>query len=304
MLELLLSSGMGSKNKPPPKPVYLTSNPAEPLRAGGSTAVIGDLIYMLNGVKAVNGTQARAFSRYNILTGAWSQLATPPMADNAYAPLLVYNGLLYYYNYYSGIVVYNPAANTWGTVITIPSVYRRYYDSYGAIANKFYFVGGTPTNGLTWSYDPGTNTWETKLTCPVNAYVSSGAVWDGDLYIWGGALMPEGAPPNGDGFIYRYRPADNTWTKLVYVKPSCNFSMVFAHNGKIYIAGGITALTPQSYKDEVHQYDIATGGVKLFATLPKPMDSSMVVVAKNKAFFYGGKNATAVFSDFFTLDLP
>ena len=93
------------------------------------------------------------------------------------------------------------------------------YFYYGAIVNDgsyAYLVGGYQGGAGNASgdgyrvirrYDTANNSWLTLADMPIQVYLNGGAYYNGNIYSFGNGYY-------GNGYIYRYTIASNSWVQL------------------------------------------------------------------------------------------
>jgi N-acetylneuraminic acid mutarotase len=151
---------------------------------------------------------------------------------------------------------YNPSTNTWATKAPMPT--GRTQLAVGVVnvggSDKIYAIGGL-ANGINLTtveeYDPGTNTWTTKVPMPTGRRALAVGVVGGKIYAIGGS---------GDVCVHcatveEYDPATNTWTTKTPM-PTGRYGLAVGVVGsKIYVVGGTSSAS--SYLTTVEEGTLA-----------------------------------------------
>lgn len=199
---------------------------------GGGTAILlsdGTVIVCASGTTAVSAQWSKLTpdKTGNYLNGTWSLIAPMSTARDFFASNLLPSGKLFVQGgEYSGPAgvqnfintgeMYDPVANTWTPIATFPQ--PNFGDDPSVLLNNGKIlcgylgdggVGGA-TDGLTYLYDPASNTWAQTGT-KLNKDQSDEETW---------CLLPDGSvlsydvfasSPTGPGTAQRYVPSTETW---------------------------------------------------------------------------------------------
>jgi N-acetylneuraminic acid mutarotase len=110
----------------------------------------------------------------------------------------------------------------------------------GVVGARFYTAGGFDcTSGFrndTFSYDPRTDTWQSRPAMPTARDSAVGVVADGILYVIGGNF--EGSVAT----VQAYDPNTDTWTTKTPMPTPRDYVVAGAVGGLIYVAGGSESL--------------------------------------------------------------
>jgi len=102
-----------------------------------------------------------------------------------------------------------------------------------------------------------------------------------------GTTSPSGG---AKGFLLRYDPSSNTWTKLANAPSGHQFPGVTTIQGKVYVVGGINSTHTVSTALEI--YDPASNTWSTKAPLPSARHSLTAVAIFGKLYAVGGTNAS------------
>lgn len=218
----------------------LTSMPTA--RLALAAAGVNGRIYAFGGIAnwPTNLAPTTILEVYNPTTNSWTSSTTPvckgcvpgpaPMPGVAgsgisYLAAAVANGKIYAVGGDDGgtatnpLQVYDPAANAWSSLTSMPTPRRELAAS---VANgKIYAIGGNAGSGPTLTclstveaYDPGANTWTEAagLSSPTSDLAASDA--NGAVYTLGGVFFSGGSSQLFNS-VQRYVPAATLYT---YVK--------------------------------------------------------------------------------------
>ena len=118
-----------------------------------------------------------------------------------------------------------------------------------AVNGKFYVFGGYGGIGpsgyygvfnFNEVYDPAANTWTTLAQKPTTTAGAVSAVYDGKIYLFGGAYSYDG--PGGKLVPYNvveaYNPANDTWQSKANMPKTLESFAVAVHGDSAYVIGG------------------------------------------------------------------
>lgn len=156
------------------------------------------------------------------------------------------------------------STDLWATCANMPTA-RKNHRAEG-INGKFYVVGGIIDNnwtrtGKTECFDPVTNTWSTKATCPLASYGGGSGVYNNKMYYIGGNSG------NADDSNYCYDPSTNTWTSKAYM-PDGKYLVGSTSNDKyIFITHGLSYNSSGAEVNSNLCYDASTNTWTTKATI-------------------------------------
>lgn len=204
------------------------------------------LIYAIggqNGSGFLNTVEA-----YNPSTNSWNTLPGMPLRRRDVAAVTGPDGRIYViggenrfddtgFSQINEVDVYDPAANSWSTVASMPT------PRYGIAAvlgpdGRIYVFGGSGFGSILNTvevYTPSTNSWATAAPMPT-ARSGAAAVLgpDGRIYVMGG-----GSFTGVFNTVEAYNPATNTWATVAPM-PTARTLLAAAPgpDGRIYAIGG------------------------------------------------------------------
>ena len=151
---------------------------------------------------------------------------------------------------------------------------------------KIYAVGGVNENGFLGTveeYDPSTNQWTYKKDMPTARAGLALTAYNGLIYAIGGH--------NGDGqylnTVEVFNPTANTWTAITSNLPAAGTGFsVGVMDGRIYVIGGWNG----DYIKDIAEYNIGTGGWRMWEGLKTPRTGTGAVAAGNMIYVIGGSN--------------
>jgi N-acetylneuraminic acid mutarotase len=184
-----------------------------------AAAAFGGRVYAVGGYNNTNG-YLNTLEAYNPSTNSWTTLMPMPTARfdlaAAAAPCHGASGTCLYAiggNDGSAVLAtveqYNPATNTWSTLMPMPTARTALAAAAGA---HVYAVGGYDKHatdlGTLEQYDPPTNTWATLMPMPTPRHYLGAAAFNGNVYALGGVSGTFLAT------FERFNVASNTWATL------------------------------------------------------------------------------------------
>jgi len=259
-------------------------------RHRGTGMAIGNKGYM--GLGHYNGSGFNYIKsdwwEYDPSANSWSQKADYPFPTYAassftigmkgYVGAGVSAGNLFY--------SYDPIANVWAPIASVPAGAT---DQVGFSVNgKGYFIY---SNSL-YEYDPGLNTWSTKLNPPFSAWS-----WSSAFDINGKAYVKSGNE------FWEYTSSNDTWiTKAAFPGVATGGSASFVVNGKGYIVCGGYIGWLSELTTEVWEYDPTLNvwsAMTEFPAMARRFTNGLAI--GNKGYVGLGTNGTN-FRDFWEFD--
>lgn len=235
-------------------------------RFAAATFTIGDTVaYVGGGCDGINKDSLFSdFYRYNISTGAWTQVAdltvggVPVRRQMAVGFSVngkgyVGSGIDKNSTFQKDFYAYDPATGTWSQIASLPGAARARATAFGLDAvSTGYVVGGSSDNNIylsdVYAYNPAANSWTADQGLPFdNRAGASSFVLNGKGYVLGG-FNENGLSP----YFYQYDPGkaghwitqrqittatdssfDDTWTTI---ERTDGVAMVIG--GKVYYTTG------------------------------------------------------------------
>ncbi|OBR09620.1 Kelch repeat-containing protein [Colletotrichum higginsianum IMI 349063] len=201
----------------------------------------------------------------------------------------------------------------WENLTDIPIVARQEHTGVMLPPDNLVIFGGIIPNAsavpipfttvnMVQSYSIGSKSWRTLAPLPRAMNHVNVAVVDGKVYAFGG--LDDGGPEqmvlNAVGDSWVYDPAGDAWTPLPPVPDvPRGMAALGVHDGRIFLAGGFTALGmrgqgPHASVSDVSVFDTKTGKwlpdlIPANARhLPAPRDHAGYVVVDGKLYVVGG----------------
>ncbi|HOU13409.1 MAG TPA: S8 family serine peptidase [Anaerolineae bacterium] len=212
---------------------------------------------------AVSPQPTNAHWCYDIAARAWSRRAPMPAARFAGAYGLI--GSRFYiaggfdasFTGYRTLYIYDIARDVWSTGADLPTA--RGGQASGVLNGQLYSAGGSakssyPADCPTYTYNPATNTWTTRASCPLQSGYgfflggSVGSAYHRRLFAGG----------HYDAYYgwYAYDPSTDAWEPLANLPYHRTPLLVEdPRKGRIYTLGGLVGWTPQR---GVWAYDYTT----------------------------------------------
>jgi len=163
------------------------------------------------------------------------------------------NGKTYLFGGYNNSALnkveeYNPNTNTWTTKTNMPTakgvfgtavVNDKVYIIGGFTGNPAYFNSGSALSSVE-EYDPASDSWKSKSPIPDPLFWTSAAVYNGKIYVFGGARNQTTPATN---IVYVYDPLTDTWSTKNNMPVSLQGFASIVVNNKIYLLGGYNEST-------------------------------------------------------------
>ena len=192
------------------------------------------------------------------------------------------------------------AANEAGTghwMTGAPAPAARTEVAVAALDGLIYVVGGfeRPNSWKFWqssvsarveAYDPATNRWASRPDLPMGLHHAGAAGLDGALYVVGGFTVSEDTLWNPSDRVFRFNPADETWTERASLPTARGGLAVTTLQGKLYAVSGYDG---QRNPAAVEVYDPARDQWTDAAPLPTPRDHLAAVSIGETLYAIGGR---------------
>ena len=135
-------------------------------------------------------------------------------------------------------------------------------------------------------YDPATNRWSSRPDLPMGLHHAGAAVLDGALYVVGGFTVSDDTLWNPSNRVFRFNPADETWTERAPLPTARGGLAVTTLQGKLYAVSGYDG---QRNPAAVEVYDPARDQWTAAAPLPTPRDHLAAVSLGETLYAIGGR---------------
>jgi hypothetical protein len=184
-------------------------------------------------------------------------------------------------NVYSLMQAYDPAANAWTTLASMPTA--RYEFGTTELNGQLYAIGGNPGcasagNAIraVEAYVPISNSWSSKALLPTGSWGAGVASANGRIYALGGFA----------NYNYCYDPTNNSWSVKTPVPITYSFGAEAVVNGIIYIMGGSGPLA------SVYAYDPVANTWTSKASMPTARSSGAGAAVNGIIYVAGGSSST------------
>jgi N-acetylneuraminic acid mutarotase len=220
------------------------------------------------------------------------------VADNAagQATLYIFGGNFGQVSW-DDIEAYNYVTNTWTLRGRFPESRRSATNGVGKIGNQLFISGGyAPSSSGTdfgygaiqktlYAYDPVANRMIRKADMPRTGADGATGVINGKLYVLASTCGYD-CSERLIRRLYRYDPATNVWTGLVWCPRFHIYGAGGAINGKFYVVGGNTPFIGPNADLDV--YDPITNKWKALAPMPDARTHAAAAVVDNVLYVVGG----------------
>ena len=135
-------------------------------------------------------------------------------------------------------------------------------------------------------YDPATNRWSSRPDLPMGLHHAGAAVLDGALYVVGGFTVSDDTLWNPSDRVFRFNPADETWTERAPLPTARGGLAVTTLQGKLYAVSGYDGRRNPA---AVEIYDPARDQWTAAAPLPTPRDHLAAIAIGETLYAIGGR---------------
>jgi len=189
-------------------------------------------------------------------------------------------------DYWSSMLMYDPATDTWTKKADMPTARARLSTS--VVDGKIYAMGGSPHRDAEVAavevYDPATDTWTKKADMPRARNWLSTSVVNVKIYAIGGKIYPSETMVST---VEVYDPATDTWTSKADMPTARGIHSASVVDGKVYVIGGVTgAFGP--FVSTVEAYDPATDTWTRKADMPTSRCGHSASVVCGRIYAVGG----------------
>jgi N-acetylneuraminic acid mutarotase len=183
-------------------------------------------------------------------------------------------------------------ASQWETIEATGKPTARHEAALVAFKDKVYLIGGRRINPVD-EFDPATNTWVEKSKTPLELHHFQAVVIDDAIYLIGAMTGPW---PNEKPLekIVVYYPETDKFDFVHTIPPTRGRggAGAVAHDGKIYIVGGITNGHMDGFQNWLDVYDPKTGDWKPLPDAPHARDHFQAAVHGGKLFAPAGRTTS------------
>jgi N-acetylneuraminic acid mutarotase len=154
---------------------------------------VGTLIYQMGGEAGGSAIQS-VVNAYDTVGNAWTAKTSLPVAT-ACAGSTTHNGRIYFMGGALGAAgatptsacyVYDPTANFWSSIASIPSGGRSHGPIAALLGGVIWLLGGGSSGNQVDYYNPVLNTWTTMANAPTARFYPAGGVANNLLMLIGG----------------------------------------------------------------------------------------------------------------------
>jgi len=175
----------------------------------------------------------------------------------------------------------------WSTGSDLP--YAVAWSSSVILDNKFYVIGGANSQEVTnvvQEYDPESDTWNDDVSAlQKKRWGHSSTVVDGKIYVMGGTDAARGEALTS---IEVYDPGTGNWVFEGEMDLGRIGHRAVAHQGKIYLFGGITKEPSPTTLDDVEVYDPATLTWETLTPMPTSRQFPAICKIGDVVYLLGG----------------
>ncbi len=258
-------------------------------------AVLGGKIYVVGGS---DGTRKDLFERYDPNTNTWHTISPISSARDASAVSSL-QGKLYTMGGSSNngnlatVEIYEPTSNSWTEGPSLPDVVKNACSiTYG---NRIYLVGGNDADSkiaTNYMLEANANAWVAKAPMSVARAGQRLVIYEDRIWAMGG--NDSDSSENTLNLVESYDPVSDSWRAEPSLPEKKHVASAWVANGKIYIAGGRSALGV--YDRSIFSFSRETGWVSA-GNLPENKYSADAVVLNDQVYVIAGRTAPNVYSN-------
>ena len=189
-----------------------------------------------------------------------------------------------------GFYRYDPVADMWTTLASLPQALFDARAAYAANLNKIYVFGGIDAGfnvlNTTYIYDIATDSWATGAAMPAARFFPTVAYYgaNGKIYVIGGldASFVEASQ------TWEYDPVADTWdTSRTSIPVAMGGSATSIVDENIYLAGSFGATGGTTFH---YRYDILADSWTQMADVPAPVYEAAGAAVGSQTYAVGGGN--------------
>lgn len=192
----------------------------------------------------------------------------------------------------------------WETMSTIDAVIPRHENSFVAVKDKFYVLGGRGIKPIS-IYDTKSNTWTTGKESPVEIHHFQAVTYKNKIVIIG-AMTGKYPYETPLAQMLIYDPIKDLWENGPEIpknrrRGSCG---VVVQGHKVYLVGGIVDGHNSGHVPWLDVYDFKKKSWTILADGPRARDHFHAVIGKGKIYAVGGRNSSFATQQTFELTIP
>ncbi|MFC1499824.1 kelch repeat-containing protein [Candidatus Zixiibacteriota bacterium] len=258
---------------------WVEAAPMPTARPFAASAVVDDLIYVINGTSALDW---RVLEVFNPETQSWS-VKTPMNVDMGAPVAGVINGKIYVAGGNHGLAIYDPLLDSWEHPSSGP---HWWYPAGGVVNDKFYFIGGQDPNGSdeVYEYDPIADNWTLVSPIPTARYGATAEEIENKLYVVGGGNQFDALLST----LEVYDPFSDEWNTKTPMPVPVRYAASTVYNNKLYVIGGIKS--SEEFSESIFIYDPITDTWVSGGGLPGGRYGATAQTVGKQIFIAGGFN--------------
>lgn len=268
-------------------------------RSGLAVSVSNGTLYAVGGLKpGPADTFYTTVEAYSPVTDSWTTKASLP-GPCAYGSGAAINGIPYVVGCGdSTLLAYDPKSDTWVSKAPMPT--PRQGVAVAAANGLLFAVGGVKVGILNTdynvveAYEPATNSWITTAPMPTARYSSAVGVINGLIYVAGGARTVARSVFETLGTLEVYDPIADEWTPKAPMPVPVRTAASVVIAGKLYVAGGISGVYPDSAQDVLQVYDPHSNSWDTGPAMSTPRFLAAAGVVDDTLYVVGGYPALSL----------
>lgn len=218
---------------------------------------VNDKIYVFGGSTGSGGGRVYDYTvkEYDPAAETWVEKSAMPNERNVYG-ICEIGGMIYLLGGwnnntqtgYSVVETYDPALDSWAHIADL-SVEKSDF-ACCVVDGIIYMIGGWGHVSGNWvmldaveTYDPGTNSFETKSSIPVAVTNAESIYLDGKIYVIGGHNANERTAA-----VWEYNLEKDSWTEKNPMPTPRSYTYCFTIDGKIYSVTGTDIYGERSFQ--------------------------------------------------------
>jgi N-acetylneuraminic acid mutarotase len=239
-------------------------------------------------VSSAPGWQSPSLSSWSIVANYPEILESPAVSSDGTFAYSAGGGMNFVPT--NGFYRYDPVADAWTTLASLPQTLFDARATYAGNVNKVYVFGGIDAAfnvlNTTYIYDIATDSWTTGASMPDARFFPNVAYYgaNGKIYVIGGL----DASFTEQGQTWEYDPVADTWdTSRASIPVAMGGSATSIVDQNIYLAGsfGATGGTTLHYR-----YDILADSWTQMADVPAAVYEAAGAAVGNQTYVVGGGN--------------